>query len=81
MKENPWLVFGLKLKISKLKFFEFSFMEKMLVIHFHSMEKVLIIQFRLWKKCLFCYFHTFIFALEICVKAYDKHFFSYIKIV
>ena len=63
MTKNPWLVFRLKHEISKQKFFEFLFMEKMLVIQFHSMEKKLIIQFHIWKKCSFCYFLTYTFAL------------------
>ena len=45
MTKNPWLVFRLKHEISKQKFFEFSFMEKMLIIQFHSMEKMLILLF------------------------------------
>ena len=51
MTKNPWLVFRLKLEISKQKFeivwqAFFSYYEN--VWHFHSMEKVLIIQFRIF---------------------------------
>ena len=41
MTKNPWLVFRLKDEISKQKIFEFSLMEKMLIIQFHRMEKML----------------------------------------
>ena len=80
MTKNPWLVFRLKHKISKQKAFEFSFMEKMLIIQFHSMDKMLIIQFHIWKKCWFCYFHTYTFTLWNCMKEYDKHFFHIWKL-
>ena len=56
MTKNPWLVFRLKHKISKQKFFLFSFMEKMLVIQFHSIEKMLIIQFHIMEKKLILLF-------------------------
>ena len=75
MTKIPWLVVRLKHEISKQKFLEFSFMEKMLIIQFHSMEKMLIIQFHIRKKCLFWYFHTYTFTLWNCMKEYDKHFF------
>ena len=45
MTKIPWLVFRLKHEISKPKFFEFSFMRKMLIIQFHSIEKMLILLF------------------------------------
>ena len=63
MTKNSWLVFWLKHGISKQKFFEFSFMGKLLNLNFHSMEKMPFIQFHIWKKSLFCYFHTYTFAL------------------
>ena len=36
MTKTPWLVFRLKHEISKQKFLEFSFMEKMLIVQLHS---------------------------------------------
>ena len=80
---EKFLSYNLQLKneISKRNFFVFSFREKLLIIQFNSMEKMLIIQFHLWKKCLFCFFHTLTFALWNCMKEYDKHFFSCMKIV
>ena len=59
MTKNPWLVFRLKHEISKQKFFEFSFMEKMVIIQFHSMEKCLPYNFIYEKNAYFAIFiHT-----------------------
>ena len=62
MTKNPSLVFRLKHEILKQNF-EFSFMEKLLVIQFDSMERMLMVHFHLRKKCLFCYFYAYTFAL------------------
>ena len=40
MTEKPWLVFRMKHKMSKQKFFVIPFMEQ-----FHNMEKILILLF------------------------------------
>ena len=63
MTKNPWIVFRLEHKILKLKFFIFSFMEKMLIIQYHNMEKVLIIQFHIIKTSFILLFSYTYFAL------------------
>ena len=48
-----------------IKFFEFSLMEKMLVIQFHSMEKNFIIQFHIMEKMLIVIFIHLLLLYEI----------------
>ena len=47
MTQKPWLVFRLNHEISNQTFFEFSFMERMLIIQFHNKEKMLVMQFHI----------------------------------
>ena len=65
MTKNPWLVFRLKHEVSKQKFFEFSFMEKMLIIQFHSMEKCLSYSFIYEKNAYFAIFIHTLLVYEI----------------
>ena len=65
MTKNPWLLFRLKLEISKQNFFEFSFMEKMLIIQFHSMEKILSYNFIYGNNAYFAIFIHILLLYEI----------------
>ena len=59
MTKNPWLVFRLKHEIPKQNFFDYSIMEKMLIIQFHCMKKMLVIQFHL-RKNVYLAIHIFL---------------------
>ena len=65
MTKNPWLVFRLKHEISKQNFFEFLFMENMLIIQFHSMEKCLSYNFIYVKNAYFAIFIHILLLYEI----------------
>ena len=68
MTKNPWLVFRLKHEISKQTIFEFSIMEKMLIIQFRSIKKACHTNSYVRKKLVLLLSYTHFYSMKV----YDR---------